>query len=66
MSEWLSVTDTATKIAAGEVTAEKVVDHMLERIASVDREVGAYLAVDANGARDSLSQSQVFWVRHHR
>ncbi len=53
MSEWLSVTDTAAKIAAGELAAEQVVDHMLERIASVDREVGAYLAVDADGAREA-------------
>jgi aspartyl-tRNA(Asn)/glutamyl-tRNA(Gln) amidotransferase subunit A len=51
VSEWLSVADTANKIATGETTAERVVDRMLERIATVDRDLGAYLAVDSEGAR---------------
>jgi aspartyl-tRNA(Asn)/glutamyl-tRNA(Gln) amidotransferase subunit A len=51
MSEWLSVADTASKIATGELTAERVVERMLERIANLDRELGAYLAVDSEGAR---------------
>jgi len=51
MTEWLSVADTAAKIASGELTAVAVTDRVLERIASVDRELGAYLAVDAEGAR---------------
>src|SRR5262245_42010318 len=51
VSEWLSVADTAQKIAAGELTAVKVVDAALERIAKVDRDIGAYLAVDDDGAR---------------
>ena len=55
MSEWLSVVETARKIVAGEVTAASVVDRYLERIASVDREIGAYLAVDAEGARAQAS-----------
>jgi aspartyl-tRNA(Asn)/glutamyl-tRNA(Gln) amidotransferase subunit A len=51
MIEWLSVTDTARMIASGELTAVKVVDHHLERIHSLDRDIKAYLTVDAEGAR---------------
>jgi aspartyl-tRNA(Asn)/glutamyl-tRNA(Gln) amidotransferase subunit A len=53
MSEWLSVADTATKIASGELTALRVVDRMLERIANLDRELCSYLAVDGEGAREA-------------
>jgi aspartyl-tRNA(Asn)/glutamyl-tRNA(Gln) amidotransferase subunit A len=53
MSEWLSVAETAQKIAAGEVTAVRIADRMLERIANLDRELGAYLAVDNEGAREA-------------
>jgi aspartyl-tRNA(Asn)/glutamyl-tRNA(Gln) amidotransferase subunit A len=48
---WLPVTETASKIAAGELTAAGVVEAYLERITRVDQDVGAYLAVDADGAR---------------
>ena len=51
MSEWLSVADTAKQIAAGERTAASVVEHLLARIGKLDAELGAYLAVDAEGAR---------------
>ncbi|HEY5950443.1 MAG TPA: Asp-tRNA(Asn)/Glu-tRNA(Gln) amidotransferase subunit GatA [Kofleriaceae bacterium] len=51
MSEWLSVADTAQKISAGEITAARVVDRYLERIETIDREIGAYLTVDGEGAR---------------
>jgi aspartyl-tRNA(Asn)/glutamyl-tRNA(Gln) amidotransferase subunit A len=51
MTEWLSVADVATKISHGELTAAALTEHMLERIASVDKDLGAYLAVDAEGAR---------------
>ena len=47
----MTVAETAQRIAAGEVTATAIVDGMLARIADVDRELGAYLAVDADGAR---------------
>jgi aspartyl-tRNA(Asn)/glutamyl-tRNA(Gln) amidotransferase subunit A len=50
-TEWLSVADTAKKIAAGEVTAVRVLDNYAARIGNVDREIGAYLAVDTNEAR---------------
>jgi aspartyl-tRNA(Asn)/glutamyl-tRNA(Gln) amidotransferase subunit A len=46
-----SVTDTVRRIAAGEVTAGLIVETMLERISSLDGQLGAYLAVDAIGAR---------------
>ena len=51
MTEWLSVAETANKIAVGELTAAIVVERLLERIASVDRDLGAYLLVDSDGAR---------------
>ena len=50
-TEWLSVTETAQKIATGELTAARVVDHYLARITNVDRELGAYLVVDSGDAR---------------
>jgi aspartyl-tRNA(Asn)/glutamyl-tRNA(Gln) amidotransferase subunit A len=46
-----SAADTVRRVAAGEVTAAQIVDTMLERIAAIDGQVGAYLAVDAIGAR---------------
>ncbi|HEY5921423.1 MAG TPA: Asp-tRNA(Asn)/Glu-tRNA(Gln) amidotransferase subunit GatA [Kofleriaceae bacterium] len=55
MSEWLSVADTAKKIATGELTALHVVDHLLARIANLDGTVGAYLAVDGEGAREAAN-----------
>jgi aspartyl-tRNA(Asn)/glutamyl-tRNA(Gln) amidotransferase subunit A len=51
MTEWLSVTDTAKRIAAGELTAAAATDAYLARIAKHDGDLGAYLAVDAEGAR---------------
>jgi len=51
MTAWLSVADTARRIAAGEVTAAQVVDSAIARIVAIDPAVGAYLAVDGEGAR---------------
>jgi aspartyl-tRNA(Asn)/glutamyl-tRNA(Gln) amidotransferase subunit A len=51
VTEWLSVSETAKKIASGELTAGAVVETYLERIGRVDRDVKSYLAVDADGAR---------------
>jgi aspartyl-tRNA(Asn)/glutamyl-tRNA(Gln) amidotransferase subunit A len=51
VTEWLSVGETAHKIATGEVTAARIVERVLERIRDVDRELKAYLHVDADGAR---------------
>jgi aspartyl-tRNA(Asn)/glutamyl-tRNA(Gln) amidotransferase subunit A len=51
VTPWLSVSDTAKQIASGELTAARVVETFLERIASVDRGVKSYLAVDSAGAR---------------
>jgi aspartyl-tRNA(Asn)/glutamyl-tRNA(Gln) amidotransferase subunit A len=45
-----SVTDTARRIAAGEITAHAVTEAALARIAAVDPSIGAYLAVDPAGA----------------
>ncbi|HUS30784.1 MAG TPA: Asp-tRNA(Asn)/Glu-tRNA(Gln) amidotransferase subunit GatA [Kofleriaceae bacterium] len=55
MTEWLSVAETATKIASGETPAVRVVEKLLERIRSVDRDVKSYLAVDADGARSTAA-----------
>jgi aspartyl-tRNA(Asn)/glutamyl-tRNA(Gln) amidotransferase subunit A len=55
-TEWLSVTDTAQKIATGELTASRVVDQYLARITNVDRELGAYLAVDSGDARKAAQE----------
>jgi aspartyl-tRNA(Asn)/glutamyl-tRNA(Gln) amidotransferase subunit A len=49
--EWLSVAETAQKVASGEVPAVRVVDRYLERIRDVDPELKSYLRVDADGAR---------------
>jgi aspartyl-tRNA(Asn)/glutamyl-tRNA(Gln) amidotransferase subunit A len=51
--EWLSIADTARKIAAGELTAVRVADHFLGRIANLDRELGAYLALDSESTREA-------------
>ena len=50
-TEWLSVTETAQKVATGELTATRVVDNYLARITNVDRELGAYLAVDGDARK---------------
>jgi len=55
-TEWLSVTDTAHKIASGEVTAARVVDNYLARIANVDRELNAYLTVTSDEARKAAAE----------
>jgi aspartyl-tRNA(Asn)/glutamyl-tRNA(Gln) amidotransferase subunit A len=56
VSEYWTVADTARKITAGEITAYRLVENVLGRIQSVDRELGAFLAVDSNGARDAASE----------
>ena len=51
IGEWSSATDIAARVAAGETSAREVVDRYLARIALVDDEVGAYLALDGERAR---------------
>ncbi|HWO17807.1 MAG TPA: Asp-tRNA(Asn)/Glu-tRNA(Gln) amidotransferase subunit GatA [Kofleriaceae bacterium] len=46
-----SVADTVRRIADGEVTAAALVEPAIERIASGDGELGAFLAFDPTGAR---------------
>jgi len=55
-TQWLSVVDTAAKVASGELTAARIVDHYLARIANVDRELGAYLAVSSDEARKAAQE----------
>jgi len=54
-TEWLSVTDTAQKIATGEVSAARVVENYLARITNVDRELNAYLTVTSDDARKAAA-----------
>jgi aspartyl-tRNA(Asn)/glutamyl-tRNA(Gln) amidotransferase subunit A len=56
MSEWLSVAETAQKIAFGELSAAQVADRYLERIGDVDKRLNAYLTVDAERARQAASE----------
>ncbi len=49
--EFWTVEETRRRISAGEVTATRVLDTMLSRIMNVDRELGAFLETDADGAR---------------
>jgi aspartyl-tRNA(Asn)/glutamyl-tRNA(Gln) amidotransferase subunit A len=50
------VADIARRIAAGEISAAAVVDACLTRIAARDPALGAYLAVDADGARAAAAE----------
>ena len=56
MSEWWGVAETAKRVRSGEVTAFRVVDDTLVRIAQVDRELGAYLELDGEGARAAANE----------
>jgi aspartyl-tRNA(Asn)/glutamyl-tRNA(Gln) amidotransferase subunit A len=51
VTQWLSVAETAKKIATGELTAVRAVDAFLARIGNIDRELGAFLVVDGDQAR---------------
>jgi aspartyl-tRNA(Asn)/glutamyl-tRNA(Gln) amidotransferase subunit A len=55
-SEFWSVADIAQHIAAGEVTATQIVEAALARIQAIDGELGAFLAVDAGGARAAAAE----------
>ena len=56
MSEIASeVADIVHRVRTGEVTAAKLVDDTLARIESLDRKLGAYLAVDVKGAREAAA-----------
>ncbi|HMG54075.1 MAG TPA: amidase family protein, partial [Kofleriaceae bacterium] len=46
-----TVADTVRHVAAGEVTAVQITETMLARIGAIDDELGAYLAIDGDGAR---------------
>jgi len=50
-----SAADTVRHVAAGEVTATQIVETMLGRIAALDGQLGAYLAVDGAGARTAAA-----------
>ena len=47
----LSLAEMRTRLDAGDVTSSQLTESMLGRIAAYDSTVGAYLHVDADGAR---------------
>jgi aspartyl-tRNA(Asn)/glutamyl-tRNA(Gln) amidotransferase subunit A len=49
--EFWSVADTAMRVTAGEITALRLTEGFLSRIANIDRELGAFLEIDGDGAR---------------
>ena len=55
-AEFWSVADTVRRIAAGEITAQRLVDQMLTRIQNLDREICAFLDVDGEGAREAAAE----------
>jgi aspartyl-tRNA(Asn)/glutamyl-tRNA(Gln) amidotransferase subunit A len=55
-AEFWTVAETARKVATGEITAFRVVEAMLARITRLDRELGAYLDVDGEGARAAATE----------
>jgi aspartyl-tRNA(Asn)/glutamyl-tRNA(Gln) amidotransferase subunit A len=54
--EHWSVADTVRRIADGEISAAALVEPALERIASLDGELGAFLVLDAPGARAAAAE----------
>jgi len=56
VNHWLTAAETARRIAAGELTAVAALEAYLPRIATLDRQLGAYLAVDAEGARAQAAE----------
>ena len=56
MSAFWSVSETVRRIAAGEITAQRLVEDTLTRIQSIDRELGAFLDVDSDGAREAATE----------
>jgi aspartyl-tRNA(Asn)/glutamyl-tRNA(Gln) amidotransferase subunit A len=51
-----SIADTVRRITDGEVTAAALVEPAIERIASQDGELGAFLVLDATGARAAAAE----------
>jgi len=56
VSEFWTVAETARRVAAGELTAYRLVENVLTRIRNVDRELGAFLEIDLDGARNAASE----------
>jgi aspartyl-tRNA(Asn)/glutamyl-tRNA(Gln) amidotransferase subunit A len=56
VSQRWSLADTVRHITAGEITAAQVVEAALARIQALDDQVGAFLAVDATGARAAAAE----------
>lgn len=50
--EWMSVTNIAAKIRSGDFKAERVLATFTSRIMNLDRELGAYLALNFDHARE--------------
>lgn len=54
--EFWTVEETARRVAAGEITAVRLLDTMLSRIHNVDRELGSYLETDSEHARRDAAE----------
>ncbi|MBA3398113.1 MAG: Asp-tRNA(Asn)/Glu-tRNA(Gln) amidotransferase subunit GatA [Deltaproteobacteria bacterium] len=54
--EFWSITETVKHVITGEITAQQIVDGALDRITFLDREVGAFLEVDKDGARKQAAE----------
>ena len=56
MTAYWSIGDTVRQIVTGEITATALVEATFERIAKLDGELGAYLALDTAGARAQAAE----------
>ncbi|MCX5745245.1 MAG: Asp-tRNA(Asn)/Glu-tRNA(Gln) amidotransferase subunit GatA [Proteobacteria bacterium] len=53
--QW-SIAETVRAVTSGEQSAVRLVEIMLARVANYDRELGAYLALDGDGAREAARE----------
>jgi aspartyl-tRNA(Asn)/glutamyl-tRNA(Gln) amidotransferase subunit A len=54
--EYWSVADVKRRIVDGEITAAALVEPAIERVASLDGELGSFLVLDATGARAAAAE----------
>jgi len=54
--EFWSIAETVQRVTAGEISAAALVEPALERVASLDGQLGAFLVLDATGARAAAAE----------
>ena len=54
--EFWSVSDIVGRVTAGEISASALVEPAIERVASFDGQLGAFLVLDATGARATAAE----------